>query len=1619
MRYKLRVTTVLMIVILFLVFHSLSGLSDIEFVETNEPVLVDKLDGNWSAKWAFKNPDNYTTTNIELSSGAATLQLNKLNFVEHLDPEFRNGTWDGLAVSGGTNLGLDLRRNAYTLIADIDNNRVVEIDYDKWNWQYGSNTSRGFGINQLKRPRFAIRMNANRTLITDTDNHRIIEVGRNREFYWLYGQNGSAGFGDNQMDKPSSAIPMENGNILIADTDNDYVVEVTRGNKRIWQYGYSDWSGGGLSLLARPAYAEELKNGNVLITDTSNHRVVEVTKGKTEVWQYGTGLPGSGFGQLNNPYYATKLDTGNIIIADTGNHRVIEIDQNLGTILWQYGKTGVPGVGSGDLNIPLCAVRLSNGNTLISDSNNHREIEVTKGKNIVWQYGTNGTKGYGDNQLDTPRSGLRIPKDILIGTFASQVIDGEKETNWTTISWSESKPSKTNILLSTRTGDSPSPEAGKWSEWSPVYRDYKGEVITSPMNRYIQYVVFFVTLDPNVTPTIKDVVIHGNRYEGLGQLVTGFFTPSGLLGWNRLTWNCELNGQIIRSYYSVSSTSAWRNVPVGGDLTSVPITTGKIRFKFEISTTNLSISPVLNDFTLNFARLGGLDRIEISPNPVNVSAGEENVFTAVGYDLYGRVLDILPEWSADVGDIENGILTAHTKAATGFVNATASGVAGSAAVNVLPGPLDHIMVTPADVEVIAGEYQAFNAMGYDRYDNILPIEPIWETDVGTMEDNQLKAQNFAGYGIVSAVVDLIEGNANVTVKLNESTHHPPEIISKVPDQLRPEDSEPWMLNLATYESDDEDPGNKLYWFITDVDESLYTVTGAYSEADVLTFIVEPNAFGSDLATLWLTDSDNMTTSQPLWVNITPVNDKPIIGDIPDISIHYEETYIFDYSNYIYDVETSDNGLMLEVIEPRGKKYTAVNGMNVSYNYPESMFGEKIMLTLMVSDGSANAQEIFELTVSDNHAPVLKMQFSDIYMSEGETKQFIFNLDEYFTDQDGDTLSYFFNAQNLAVSVHENHSVSISANTLWSGTETITFRAMDPFGGMAEGHLKVIVAQVNQPPAISPIPEIFVHYDYDYNFNLSQYISDPDNKTRDLAIWTSDEDHIKFQTSDNMLMIMNYPKKLLGQSLWITINVSDGLEMTWAKFRVHVTDNFPPELIKKLADVSFEEDSFLQNVFNLSDHFNDKDGEKLTYSFILNENDEDNITISIDANSSVNFVSKSDWYGESFVIFSAKDHTNAFIQSGLRVVVIPVNDVPEIEPIPVQKGKVGERWVLDVEPYLSDVDNNVTELEIFIDNDLVTVTGKQLTFEADRATRTTIKILVSDHNLNNTGEIELIISGAETAQTQDYMDIILILLVIIAMIIIILTIIVTRKRRGNFVITDAFLIHKSGILVKYKGTTIKGDSDEDIISGMLTAVQSFITDSFAEGTKGENVDWSLNELKMGNRDIMIERGENTLLTVIYKGEPGQRLKEMLSDTLNNIETKYGVILSKWDGNYKYLDGLEEMVSQILTPVQPSKGSIKEPTKPPMLPAQSDQQPIPIIDRTAKLDQTSTLEVKPEKTKQLPSSIQKQLKALPPHKPQEPQQPQESLKPKKSQQSIPVKKQKAPRNQTQNKSQNRNK
>lgn len=154
-----------------------------------------------------------------------------------------------------------------------------------------------------------------------------------------------------------------------------------------------------------PAFRE----GNVLICtrELDNIAVLDMEK-KVIVW----GLEGPWLKQ----HQSTILDNGHMLIFDNGGSRgasrVMEFDPLTLEILWVY-----KGDADNTFYSPQCGSnqRLPNGNTLISETDRGRAIEVTREHEIVWEYVNPAQAGGEAEFIASLFEVIRIPPEYVSG----------------------------------------------------------------------------------------------------------------------------------------------------------------------------------------------------------------------------------------------------------------------------------------------------------------------------------------------------------------------------------------------------------------------------------------------------------------------------------------------------------------------------------------------------------------------------------------------------------------------------------------------------------------------------------------------------------------------------------------------------------------------------------------------------------------------------------------------------------------------------------------------------------------------------------------------------------------------------------------------------------------------------------------------------------------------------------------------------------------------------------------------------------------------------------------------------------------------------------------------------
>ena len=168
----------------------------------------------------------------------------------------------------------------------------------------------------------------------------------------------------------------------------------------------------------------------ILIADSHNSRLLEVAPNKRIIWQYpeptaksSTAGIGSNVGVSGDDAFFSPH--GNSIVTnDEDGGTILRIDYYTHQLLWHYGIPGQLGRAPGELNYPDDAYMLPDGNFIVADIRNCRELMISPAHKILMQWGkpqsgycqTNPAKGlFGYPNGDTPQPNGDILMSFISG----------------------------------------------------------------------------------------------------------------------------------------------------------------------------------------------------------------------------------------------------------------------------------------------------------------------------------------------------------------------------------------------------------------------------------------------------------------------------------------------------------------------------------------------------------------------------------------------------------------------------------------------------------------------------------------------------------------------------------------------------------------------------------------------------------------------------------------------------------------------------------------------------------------------------------------------------------------------------------------------------------------------------------------------------------------------------------------------------------------------------------------------------------------------------------------------------------------------------------------------------
>ena len=291
------------------------------------------------------------------------------------------------------------------------------------------------------------------------------------------------------------------------------------------------------------------------------------------------------------------------------------------------------------------------------------------------------------------------------------------------------------------------------------------------------------------------------------------------------------------------------------------------------------------------------------------------------------------------------------------------------------------------------------------------------------------------------------------------------VVYDIPDIEFDEDGS-YELDLSKFVTDAD--GDEVTW---SVNSNIVNING-----NIATITPDKNWNGEEEVTFTASDG-TLEDSETINVRVNPVNDAPIVSNIPDIEFDEDTIYELDLSQYVTDDD--------EVTWSVNSNIVNING-NIATITPDKNWNGEEEVTFTASDGTLEDSETINVRVNPvNDAPIVS-NIPDVSFTRGGSHQI--DLSQYVTDVDSQVT---WSAESSDVDVSINGNIATISSPIFYGEEEITFTASD---GTLEDSDSVLVtiARGNNAPVVSDIPDIEFETGDSHEIILSDYVTDGDN-----------------------------------------------------------------------------------------------------------------------------------------------------------------------------------------------------------------------------------------------------------------------------------------------------------------------------------------------------------------------------------------------------------------------------------------------------------------------------------------------------------------------------------------------
>ncbi|MEW5759276.1 MAG: putative Ig domain-containing protein, partial [Candidatus Thermoplasmatota archaeon] len=341
------------------------------------------------------------------------------------------------------------------------------------------------------------------------------------------------------------------------------------------------------------------------------------------------------------------------------------------------------------------------------------------------------------------------------------------------------------------------------------------------------------------------------------------------------------------------------------------------------------------------------------------------------------------------------------------------------------------------------------------------------------------------------------------------------------------------------------------------------------------------------------------------------------------------------------------------------------------------------------------------------------------------------------------------------------------------------------------------------------------------------------------------------------------------------------------------------------------------------------GEQYIYRIIAKDEDEDVLTFSLEVmpegmsiSSTIGIISwtpKPNQIG-SWTVVTVISDGKAYTTHMFTIVVSPKpNNKPRITSLPLTFTEVGDKYEYIISASDLDGDKLTYTLDLAPAGMSIDASGKiEWKTTGEDVGMHYVIVNVSDGKDFVLQEFEIEVKPIVKKKEFDILPYLIAIVCIVALSMSALGFYVLRKKKPipekvlpaekvmpeerRFAMEDIFFIYSDGRLIHHITCKLRPDTDEQIISSMLTAVQQFIKDAIAK-------DVAVSSMEYGENKIMYEKGKYSFLVVVISGFEPSGLREEMKSTIKDIEAELGGIIGEWDGDIMKLSEAKKFLIRL--------------------------------------------------------------------------------------------------------------